>query len=119
MDIITDADLASYLGDDITERMSFVRQLANDLVSELLPASFTGRPARLVAITLEVAARAVRNPGGYSSETVDDYTYRRDADTRQAGIYLTASERAEVLGLAGGKASSVRSIRLTSVLDPK
>lgn len=118
MPIITDVELAAWLDRDVTANLTLKATLADQIVTELLypetvPALI---PARVKAITLEVAARSVRNPNGYSSETVDDYTYRRDADTRQAGVYLTAAERAELLG-AIGLGSSFRSVRLISALD--
>jgi len=100
MPIIANTDLTSYLrqpGADVTIYVT----LANGIVEELT-GPFTGAPpARVTAITLEVAARAFRNPHGYSSETIDDYTYRRDAETRQAGVYLTAAEFAELSSLGG------------------
>jgi hypothetical protein len=101
MAIITTADLASYLRDisvAADESAALYVDMANGLVEDV-----TGMldpiPTRVKAITLEVAARAWRNPNGYSSETVDDYTYRRDADTRAAGVYLTESERMELQGV--------------------
>lgn len=103
MPIITDAELASYLETTVTASLTMKANMSDKLVTELIYAS--GLPAtiptRVKAITLEVAARAVRNPGGYSSETVEDYTYRLPTETRQAGIYLTPGERAELLGLDG------------------
>lgn len=101
MPIITTAELASYLRTTEASEMALVVELAEGIVSEVWTAGTSPAPARVRAITLEVAARAWRNPEGYSSETVDDYTYRRDADTRAAGIYLTDAERAALLGLNG------------------
>ena len=106
MDIILPEDLASYLGDDtaLEDRGALLVELANALVSDFYTGDEDPAPAWVRAITLEVAGRAFRNPGGYSSETIDDYTYRRDAQTRQAGVYLTGAERAEL----AGSASTVR-----------
>ncbi|MEQ7847725.1 Gp19/Gp15/Gp42 family protein [Nocardioides kribbensis] len=119
MPIITPTELAAWVDQPETPNLILKANLADQIVTEAiyptgLPVTI---PARVKAIVLEVAARAVRNPNGYSSETVDDYTYRRDADTRQAGIYLTDAERIELLGLTGVQRSGVRSIRLTSPLD--
>lgn len=112
MPIISDAELVSYLrlsaGDSST---ALFASMADELVTEYV-GTLTSTPVRVKAIALEVAARAYRNPDGYSSETVDDYTYRRDAATRQAGIYLTATERADLLSLAGGDPSTVYTIPL-------
>lgn len=102
MDIIDVTDLASYLDDETalnSDRVQLLVGLANDLVSDNYAGTDVDNiPARVRAITLEVAARAHRNPNGYSSETVDDYTYRRDSETRQAGIYLTDAELADLGG---------------------
>ena len=105
MDIILADELASYLRDDSLTGadLDLIVELANGVVSDALgPQAADYEPsARVRAITLEIAARAYRNPQGYSSETIDDYTYRRDADTRQAGVYLTASELDELQLSAG------------------
>src|SRR5512139_2477829 len=96
MAIITDAELASYLRlAAVDEAVTLFAGLANGLVGDVVGDLVTV-PTRVKVITLEVAARAYRNPNGYSSESIDDYTYRRDAETRQAGVYLTASEAAEL-----------------------
>lgn len=110
MEIIIDSDLTSYVRLPDADVALYV-ELANGIVSELV-GDLVEVPTRVRAITLEVAARAFRNPNGYSSETVDDYTYRRDADTRQAGVYLTDSERAELLGMVGGYDRGIYSVPL-------
>ena len=116
--IITSGDLASYLRIDPTSAdLDLLVELANGIVSEAAPAMVTPYSTRARAITLEVAARAYRNPEGYTSETVDDYTYRRDAGTGSAGVYLTDSERAEIVGLSGVTVRRVGSIRVTSPWD--
>lgn len=100
MDIITPQDLASYLDDPslvTSNRAILLVDLANSLITDSYGTA-TRVPTNVKVVTLEVAARAFRNPGGYSSETIDDYTYRRDADTRQAGIYLTDAEYAILRG---------------------
>ena len=120
MPIINDTDLASYLEREVTTNLTLKANLANDIVEELPYGTPLAEPypARVRAITLEVAARAVRNPEGYSSETVDDYTYRRDAATRQAGVYLTDAERAELLGYGRTKPrGSFYTVGLASPLD--
>lgn len=116
MPIITDVELASYLERDLTANITLKATLANGIVEELvypdgLPDTI---PTRIRTITLEVGARSIRNADGYSSETIDDYTYRRPDGTREAGVYLTPAERDELLGLIGRK--QTRSIRLTSAL---
>lgn len=106
-EIITTEELAAYLQDStITDDVAgLVVDLANEIVTDVVGAQDDPYPARVRAITFEVAARAFRNPEGYSSETIDDYTYRRDAETRRAGVYLTETERAE---LGGSPVGTVR-----------
>lgn len=123
MDIITTADLASYLRDATVTNdggAALYVDLANGLVTEAGGAPLLlldPLPIRVKAITLEVAARAWRNPNGFSSETVDDYTYRRDSDTRAAGVYLTDAERAELVNITGVGTASAYSIVVGSPLD--
>lgn len=102
MDIIDSDALASYLRDSDPDwaALDQLVTLANGVVTGVLGDPGGDPSARTTAITLEVAARAYRNPGGYSSETVDDYTYRLPEDARRAGIYLTATEQAELLDIA-------------------
>ena len=103
--IITSAELASYLRlPAVDDAVTLFTDMANGIVTDITGPLATP-PMRVRAITLEVAARAYRNPNGYSSETIDDYTYRRDGDTRQAGVYLTDAEARE-LATFGGTASA-------------
>lgn len=119
-DIISTDDLASYLRTTFNPADSapgLIVGMANGIVREVIGA-LNPVPTRAFSITLEVAARAWRNPNGYSSETVDDYTYRRDADTRQAGVYLTDDERAELLGFTGTSTTRrAGTVPMTSPLD--
>jgi hypothetical protein len=100
MEIIVIEDLASYLGDDTVAgdgRAQMIVNLANGLVSDVVGESATVT-TKMQSVVLEVSARAFRNPEGYSSETIDDYTYRRDAETRRAGVYLTSTELSDLRG---------------------
>lgn len=111
-------DLAAYLRDagapgDVLFQLA---DLANGVVSDTTGA-LDPVPTRVKAITLEVAARAYRNPQGFSSESVDDYTYRRDSATRQAGVYLTAAESSELLTLAGKRRQTAYSISMSHPWD--
>ena len=49
-------------------------------------------PGSVRAVVLKAAERAMRNPGGYSSETSGDYSFQRNA--AQLGVYLTDAELA-------------------------
>jgi hypothetical protein len=112
MTVITDTELASYLRLEAPDAaVTLLTNLANGLVEDITGA-LAPVPTRVKTITLEVAARAYRNPHGYSSETVDDYTYRRDADTRQAGVYLTAAEAAELATVGGTGTGGAYSVSL-------
>lgn len=107
MSVISPDELASYLREPGPLNADLIVQLANDLVEDAVGTSVSADPPpRVRAIAFEVAARAYRNPQGFSSETIDDYTYRRDSETRQAGVYLTASERSELMGYGTTSASA-------------
>jgi hypothetical protein len=48
-------------------------------------------PGAVRAVVLRVAERAMRNPGGFSSESSGDYTYQRN-NVQGSGAYLTEGE---------------------------
>jgi len=115
--LFTDDELASYPGVAAgleQAQIDLLRRLVEARIYKLLPAEIADQDDTAKGIALEVVARATRNSDGYSSETVDDYTYRRDAATRAAGIYLTAGERSDLLGLNPTTRLRVRSVRMRS-----
>lgn len=115
-------ELASYLPEtaENPDRAQLLADLATGLIYETVPQAVADASSRATAIALEVTARAYRNADGYSSETVDDYTYRRDAATRSPGVYLTPDERATLLRLDSATARPrVRSVRLSSWSGPE
>lgn len=120
--LFTDDELAAYPG---TAGISpgttaLLRSLAEARIYAVLPQGIADASVIASGIALEVVARAYRNPGGYSSETVDDYTYRRETATRAAGVYLTADERAELAALnPAAPRPRVRSVRLRSWSVPR
>lgn len=121
MALFTADELAAYPG---TEGISdataeLLQDLAEGLIYDLVPQGTADASMQAKGIALEVVARAYRNPGGYSSETVDDYTYRRDAATRSAGVYLTPEERALLSALTATPRRRVRSVRLSSWSVPQ
>jgi hypothetical protein len=48
-------------------------------------------PGSVRAVVLRAAERAIRNPGGFSSESSGDFTYQRTG-TQQPGVFLTDGE---------------------------
>ncbi|HXH57729.1 hypothetical protein [Iamia sp.] len=95
--MLTRLDLVAYLREPVPDEeyaLDLIVAVANGLVQE-----HTGpldpEPFAVQAVRFEIAARAWRNPGGYTSETVDSYTWRRD-DGR-SGVYLTTAERDDLL----------------------
>jgi hypothetical protein len=114
---IQEADLAAYLRTTITGgQADLFIELANGLVTDII-GDIDPVPTQVRAITLEVAARAWRNPDGYSSvsEEIDDFTktVRREGDALTSpGVYLTDAETDLLLGLLGTRGPQVGSIRL-------
>lgn len=111
MEIITDFELASYLESELTGNLTLKTDLANGIIEDLV-GTLTVVPVRVRAIAFEVAGRAVRNPGGYASEGGDDYRYSLPSETRKAGVYLTDSERVELLGVTGQVTASIYTVPL-------
>lgn len=68
--------------------------------AELPPAKLTPVPAAVVTIVCQAAARVLRNPEGYASETAGQYGYRY-GDAATVGVYLSTEERALLRRLAG------------------
>jgi hypothetical protein len=119
--LFTDDELASYPGvEGISEEtVALLRDLAEARILAVVPQEVVQDSVIVKGIALEMVARAYRNPGGFASETVDDYTYRRDGATRSAGVYLTGDERAELVKLnPDSPRSRARSVRLRSWSAP-
>lgn len=104
MAVITEAELVSYLRLSAPDASTALFVMLTNGLIEDIAGTLTPVPTRVKTIALEVAARAYRNPEGYASESIDDYTYRRPTETRSAGIYLTGAEASE-LALFGGQAT--------------
>lgn len=75
---------------------------ASNLVrAELPPAKLAPLvPPAVVTIVCQAAARALRNPDGFASETAGQYGYRY-GDAATVGVYLSGEERALLRRLAG------------------
>lgn len=107
MDYITHDKLASYLSPQVvTEADTSTKiQLANGLVTDIVGA-VDPVPTRVVAITLEAAARSVRAAGFTSVTTTTDNTsktWRREgAPQIDPGVYLSDDEIAELIGIVNG-----------------
>jgi len=70
--------------------------------------------ATLVMIESNAVIRKIRNPEGYTSETIDDYTYRYNEQVRRGDIFLTDDEWGL---LTPGVATGAFSARPTFVPD--
>lgn len=119
--LFTTDDLASYLEEDVDPaRATLIQTLTLGLVYGVVPQATADASIEAQAIGIEVAARALRNAGGYAQERIDDYSYMRPAATQEAGVYLTEDERARLLWIAkGGVRKRVRSVRLQSWSVPQ
>lgn len=78
---------------------TLIVEITNGLVAEVTGV-LDPEPARVQAIRLEMAARAMRNPEGHTSETIDAYTWR--AEPSRSGVYLSDEERLELVSLVTG-----------------
>jgi hypothetical protein len=118
MEIITAAELASYLRDDSLATDTSLVQIVgwtNDLVTEEWTAATTPVPVKIKLLALNVAARGwAYNPATANleslSRTLDDAsrTERYRTSSESGSIYLTEGEEATLNGR-----KRRRSIRLT------
>jgi hypothetical protein len=67
-----------------------------------LVAAGTPSTALVVMVEANAVVRKVKNPDGLSSETVDDYTYRRNDDARRGELFLTDDEWVLLMPTSGG-----------------
>lgn len=103
MSYATVADVATRLGRPITDpgEVAQVQAWLHDAEAVILariPTLSTliadGAPtvAMLVMVEANAVIRKIRNPEGYTSETIDDYTYRYNEQVRRGDIFLTDEE---------------------------
>ena len=108
MTYATVADVATRLGRPISEpdEVAQVQAWLEDVEAEILaripdlPALITaGVPtvATVVRVEANAVIRKIRNPEGYTSETIDDYTYRYNEQVRRGDIFITDEEWALLL----------------------
>ena len=96
------AQVQAWLEDAEAVILSSIPTLA-DLV-----AAGTPTVATLVMVESNAVIRKMRNPEGYTSETIDDYTYRYNEQVRRGDIFLTDDEWGLLLpaGSTGGAFST-------------
>lgn len=92
---LTDAEqsVASALLDDAWAILNTLAPAVSDLESD--------SPAEAVAKSLVCAAvlRVMRNPDGNKSESIDDYSFTRDASVAGGGLYYSDDELELVRGV--------------------
>lgn len=96
------AQVQAWLDDAEAVILSRIPTLA-DLVAAGAPTV-----AALVMVETNAVIRKIRNPEGYTSETIDDYTYRYNEQVRRGDIFLTADEWALLLPGSAAGAFTVR-----------
>lgn len=114
-DIISDQELASYLGQPVSDDLTLIGELANGIINDAWEAPEDPAPARVRALAFTVAARATSNRKGLSSWTLSwDDTSRteRASEAGRVGVYLTDAELAELNPDTGTAPRKARSIRL-------
>lgn len=63
----------------------------------------------VVRVLTAMVLRILRNPDGYDSETIDDYTYRRNSLMSSGALHVTGDELADLTPARGaGRRNSVR-----------
>ena len=101
VDVISDTDLASYLGAEVNGQLSLIVTKTNELVTEAWADPVEPVPTRVWSVAINVAARALSNPKGLTSWTRswDDIsrTERVEGD-RRFGLFLTDEDLAELNG---------------------
>lgn len=115
-DVIKPAQLATYLGVALDEKIAYLTELANGLVNDEWKTPTTPAPTWVVTIALEAAGRPARNPKGLASVTrsVDDgsRTERLSDVAAQSGVFLTDDELRRLqqrpLSPAGRVAKTIR-----------
>lgn len=119
MSYATVTDVSTRLGRPITDPLevaqvqawlSDVENLILARIPTLAVLVAAGSPTASVVAAVEANAviRKIKNPDGYSSETIDDYTYRRNEDARRGELFLTDAEWALLFPDAGGGAFTIR-----------
>jgi len=114
----TVVDVATRLGrpiDDVGEQaqvqawLDDAEALIRARIPDLSDLAAAGAPtvATLVMVESNAVIRKIRNPEGYTSETIDDYTYRYNEQVRRGDIFFTDDEWALLTpGAAAGAFST-------------
>ena len=68
-------------------------------------------PAQVVTIVIKASLREFKNPDGFTSEQIGDYSYRTD---NTGGVYLTEDERRIVRDAAGTSGNGLWTVRTPS-----
>ena len=108
MTYATVADVATRLGrpisepDEVAQVQAWLDDAEAIVLSRIptLPELVTGgvpTVAKLVMVESNAVIRKIRNPEGYTSETIDDYTYRYNEQVRRGDIFITDEEWALLL----------------------
>lgn len=115
MVFVTDDQLASFLGVPLTETLTLIAELTNELVEDEWDNPVNPPPASVRIVAFNVAVRAGSNPKGLTSWTRswDDITRtERVEGARRMGIYLTDDEKTDLNGTPVAETVAVRSIPL-------
>ena len=98
---VQEADIVSRFRALDTDEQSVVKTMiedAQDIVEDAaeaagIPEPTTDRGERsFKRIVAAVVIRVLRNPEGYLTETLDDYTYRRDSAVSAGVLYVSDAE---------------------------
>jgi len=111
--------LSDWLGEPITEGEDATRAGSVLVAASALVRNFTGKtwltdaggidpdlPDDVLMVTVQVAARGYANPEGWRDERVDDWS-GQGRPVPEAGLFLTASERAILTGHRAAKPAGI------------
>lgn len=94
----------------IEDAQDILESAAEDLGLEFASTPRSERTYKRIVASMVI--RVLKNPDGLLSETIDDYTYRRDSAVSAGALYASASEVDQLRAPTGRARRGAFSIRL-------
>lgn len=89
--------------DEIPIAQQVIRDAQDIVEDDLIEAGVAEPPSSdrwrraYVRVVATMAVRVLKNPDGLLTETIDDYTYRRDSAVSAGALYVSADELADLI----------------------